>query len=180
MTACKSLHLLASFVGLIWPIIWLIIDWACGCYLVCPSAAAGSIDHPLWTCMPDQVPRRIQRWCSSAFGGLLGSSQPRRQVLPSHQAVPSASRAGPSQPQHVCGLVASSLLSSCPWFTCIFVTCTWNIGLAWYQLTAWARTGARCIIWCPSSKVVIFQGLQTAVILTSLLLCQHSHSKRTS
>lgn len=29
-----------------------------------------------------QVPRIVQSWCGSIFGPLLGSSQPRRQVLP--------------------------------------------------------------------------------------------------
>lgn len=87
-------------------------------------ATAAAIINPCWTCMHDQVPRRIQRWCSHAFGSLLGSSQPRRQVMPSQQTAPSAGRAGPSQPRHVSSTVASSLLRFCLLITSILCTCT--------------------------------------------------------
>ncbi|KAL3161067.1 hypothetical protein ABBQ38_009450 [Trebouxia sp. C0009 RCD-2024] len=46
-----------------------------------------------------KVPRRVQRWCSWAFGGLLGSTQPRRQVLPPPQAPSAAGGAGPLHPR---------------------------------------------------------------------------------
>lgn len=46
-----------------------------------------------------KVPRAVMGWCSWAFGGLLGSRQPRQQVLRSRQAGHPAQGPGPSNPR---------------------------------------------------------------------------------
>lgn len=44
-----------------------------------------------------KVPKPVMKWCSWAFGGLLGTSHPRRQVLRPPQAGSGSRAAGPSQ-----------------------------------------------------------------------------------
>lgn len=60
------------------------------------------------------------RWCSWAFGGLLGTSQPRRQVLRSRQAgVPSqaagSSQARQVQVEHTLSCMEDSVTNAHPW-----------------------------------------------------------------
>lgn len=52
-------------------------------------------------CAHEQVPKPVMKWCSWAFGGLLGTSHPRRQVLRPPQAGSSSRAAGLAQARQV-------------------------------------------------------------------------------